>query len=343
MKTILVTGGAGSIGSHFVRRMLKTGRFRVVNVDALTYAGNLENLADVRGNPEYVFVKADIADAKKIEAVFKKYQPEYVINFAAETHVDRSIHAGTNPFLHTNIGGVLVLLEASRKYPVMKFLQVSTDEVYGSLELGSRERFTETSPIAPNSPYAASKAAGELMCRAYLETFKVPVVITRCSNNFGPYHNPEKLIPFLVLRAVQGKSLPIYGDGKNVRDWIYVEDHCSALELALLKASPGSIYNIGADGERDNLEIASRIAVHFGLGEKGLEFVSDRPGHDRRYAIDSAKIRRELGWKPKANFDKVFEQTIEWYAANVAWAMRVFKRSGIFHPHKALFSKKVTN
>jgi dTDP-glucose 4,6-dehydratase len=320
--------------------MLKRKKFRVINVDALTYAGNVENLADIKHDPQYVFVRADIADAKKMEGVFKKYRPEYVINFAAETHVDRSIHSGANPFLHTNIGGVLVLLDCARRYPVKKFLQVSTDEVYGSLSLESTERFNETWPLAPNSPYAASKASAELFCRAYMETFKVPVVITRCSNNFGPYHNPEKLIPFLVLRAVQGASLPIYGDGKNVRDWIYVEDHCAGLELALFNGKPGEAYNIGADGERSNLEIAQRIADYFKLGKEALEFVADRPGHDRRYAIDSSKIRRELGWKPQANFDKVFEQTIAWYAANIAWAKRVFKRSGIFHPHKALFETK---
>ncbi len=338
-KVILVTGGCGSIGSVFIRQMLESTDYAIVNVDALTYAGNPDNVAMHKRNPRYHFVKCDIADGVSLEKVFKKFKPEYVINFAAETHVDRSVHLGARAFLRTNAEGVLTLLELIRRYPVTKMVQVSTDEVYGSLPLGSTERFTEISPIAPNSPYAASKAAGDLLCKAYHETWGLPVVITRCSNNFGPYHNPEKLIPFLVLRALAGQTLPIYGDGLNVRDWIYVEDHCRALALALFEGRPGEVYNIGADGERSNLDIALRIASYFKRGKEALEFFPDRPGHDRRYGIDATKIRRELGWRPQTEFDTVCTHTIEWYTKNQDWARRVFERSGIFHPHTSLFSK----
>ena len=338
--TILVTGGCGSIGSVFIRQILASSAHTVVNVDALTYAGNPDNVAMHRGNPRYHFVKCDIADAVALEKVFKKFKPAYVINFAAETHVDRSVHLGARAFLRTNAEGVLTLLELIRRYPVTKMVQVSTDEVYGSLPLESTERFTENSQIAPNSPYAASKAAGDLLCQAYHETWGLPVVITRCSNNFGPYHNPEKLIPFLVLRALSGQTLPIYGDGLNVRDWIYVEDHCQALALALFHGKPGEVYNIGARGERNNLDIALRVARYFGRGKETLEFFPDRPGHDRRYAIDATKIMRELGWRPQADFDTVCTQTIRWYTENQAWVQRVYKRSGIFHPHARLFEKK---
>lgn len=339
-KTILVTGGCGSIGSVFIRQMLESSPHTIVNVDALTYAGNPDNVAMHARNPRYHFVKCDIANGTALEKVFKKFKPQYVINFAAETHVDRSVHLGAHAFLRTNAEGVLTLLELIRRYPVIKMVQVSTDEVYGSLPLGVTERFNESSPIAPNSPYAASKAAGDLLCKAYHETWSLPVIITRCSNNFGPYHNPEKLIPFLVLRALGGQSLPLYGDGRNVRDWIYVEDHCRALALALFSGKPGEVYNIGSDGERDNLDIALRVARYFGRGKEALEFFPDRPGHDRRYGIDATKIREELGWRPQADFDTVCTQTIEWYAKNQAWVQRVFKRSGIFHPHIQLFKKK---
>jgi dTDP-glucose 4,6-dehydratase len=338
--TILVTGGCGSIGSAFISHLLKRGDLRVINVDALTYAGNPENVAMHSKNPHYIFKKDDITNSIALARIFDEYMPEYVINFAAETHVDRSVHLGAKIFLRTNTEGVLNLLEQVKRTGAKKYLQVSTDEVYGSLPLGSKSTFTEASPLRPNSPYAASKAAGDLLCRAYFETWQVPVVVTRCSNNFGPYHNPEKLIPFLTLRALQGKTLPVYGSGLNVRDWIHVDDHCSALALALFNGKPGEIYNIGSNGEKTNLEIAKKIAQHFKLGATAIQFVADRPGHDERYAIDASKIKKELGWKPMGNFDTVFKQTIEWYGSHLDWARRVFERSGIFHPHVELFSRK---
>ncbi len=319
METILIIGGSGFIGSNFIRRIMKRKNYRVVNFDALTYAGNPDNLIDIEKNPRYTFVKGDIRIPKNLTAVFKRYRPEYVINFAAETHVDRSIHESPAVFLQTNAAGVLNILEAVRDYPVKKFLHVSTDEVYGTLSLTGGKPFTEASPLRPNSPYSASKAAGDLICRAYFETWGLPIVITRCSNNFGPYQYPEKLIPFFVLRAMKGETLTLYGDGKNVRDWIYVEDHCNALELALFKAKPGSLYNIGATHEVSNLEIAQRIADYFKLSRSKITFIKDRPGHDRRYALNALKIKKELGWQPRAQFDTVFKQTIEWYEQHSAW------------------------
>ncbi len=325
-KTTLVFGGAGFIGSNFIHLLLRTTKYNVVNVDALTYAGNRDNLASVSKNSRYSFIRGDITDQAQLRRIFDKVRPLFVINFAAETHVDRSIHEGASIFLRTNAGGVLNLLEEVRRTGVKKFVQVSTDEVYGSLPLGGKTRFTETTPLAPNSPYAASKAAGDLLCRSYFETFGVPVVITRCSNNFGPYQYPEKLIPFMILRTLAGKKLTMYGDGLNVRDWIYVEDHCRALLLCLLKGKAGAVYNIGADNERSNLEIARRINNHFKRDDSAIIYTADRPGHDRRYAIDSGKIQRELGWKPKTDFDRVFKSTILWYLNNPAWLERLMRR-----------------
>jgi len=275
-----------------------------------------------------------VANQKQVEAVFAKYKPEYVINFAAETHVDRSIHAGALEFVRTNVEGVFNILESVKQSKkIIKYVQVSTDEVFGSLPLESEERFEETTVFAPNVPYAATKAGGDLLCRAYFSTWKLPVVVTHCSNNYGPNQYPEKLIPFLVTRMLENKKLPMYGDGKNVRDWVYVMDHCRALELCLLNGKHGEVYNIGADKELDNLTIARMVLAHFKRDDSWLEFVSDRPGHDRRYAINSAKIRKELGWQPEYDFAKAFQETVDWYLANPKWIDKIRKRTGVFNPH----------
>lgn len=337
-KNILVTGGAGFIGSHFVRFFLKNHPdFRVVNLDKLTYSGNLENLKDIAGDPKlkrrYEFIKGDIADKKKVESLFKKFKPSYLINFAAETHVDRSIHVGAKEFLDTNVYGVFVLLEAIKKFGIEKALFVSTDEVYGSLSIGSKGKFTEKTQYAPNVPYSATKAGGDLLCRAYHFTWKLPLVVTHCSNNYGPYQYPEKLIPFFTLRAVENKPLPLYGDGKNVRDWVYVLDHVEALEKVLLKGRIGEIYNIGADQERPNIEIAKYILDILEKPHNLITFVSDRPGHDRRYAIDNSKIKKELGWKPKYKFTKMLPQTVNWYLKNRKWVKKIQKKTGVINAH----------
>jgi dTDP-glucose 4,6-dehydratase len=334
-KTILVFGGAGFIGSNFIRSILeKHPDVRIVNFDKLTYSGNLDNLKDVSTDARYTFIRGDVANSKQVNAAFLKHKPEYVINFAAETHVDRSIHVGSLEFVHTNVEGVFNILEAvKRSKHVLKYVQVSTDEVYGSLTLGSKKKFTEATVFAPNVPYAATKAGGDLLCRSYYSTWKVPVVVTHCSNNYGPWQYPEKLIPFFVTRMLEDKKLPIYGDGKNVRDWIHVLDHCRALELCLLRGKPGEVYNIGADSEMNNKEIVRQVLAYFKRDDSWIEFVADRPGHDRRYAIDSSKIRKELGWKPKHDFKKAFKETIEWYLANQKWIDKIRKKTGVFNPH----------
>jgi dTDP-glucose 4,6-dehydratase len=334
-KTILVFGGAGFIGSNFIHDILsKYPKARVVNFDKLTYSGNLDNLKDIERDKRYSFIKGDIVDQKKVNAVFKKYKPDYVVNMAAETHVDRSIHGAPLDFIKTNIEGVFNIAEAVKAHPsVIKYVQVSTDEVHGSLPLDSKERFNEYTPFAPNAPYAATKAGGDLLCRAYFSTWKVPVVVTHCSNNYGPNQYPEKIIPFFVTRMLEGKKLPLYGDGRHVRDWIYVLDHCRALELCLLKGVPGGVYQIGADNEIDNTDIARRILKYFGRDESWIEYVGDRPGHDRRYSVDPAKIRKQLGWKPIYTFKKAFNATIQWYVDNPKWIRRVQKRTGVFNPH----------
>ncbi|MFA6408166.1 MAG: dTDP-glucose 4,6-dehydratase [Candidatus Paceibacterota bacterium] len=332
--TILVFGGAGFIGSNFIRKVLSENpKVSVVCVDVLTYAGNKENL---KGLPKdrFTFIKGDITDAVHMKRIFKKYAPVYVINFAAESHVDRSIHGGAEEFVRTNVLGTSVLLDALRQTPsVKKFVQVSTDEVYGALSLNSKKKFTEQSPLAPNSPYAASKTSADLVAHAYFTTYVLPIVITRCSNNYGPYQHPEKLIPFSITRLMEGKPIAIYGDGRYVRDWIHVEDHCSALVLALLKGVPGEVYNIGADDEVDNLTLAKRMLKHFKKDASEIVFVKDRPGHDRRYAIDASKIKNELGWKPKHSFHTSFEPTIAWYVENVGWVRRALVRAGAANTH----------
>ncbi len=335
-KKVFVAGGAGFIGSNFIRYLLeKHGEASVLNFDKLTYSGNLDNLKDLKNNSRYSFVTGDVGDRDAVEGAIKKFNPDFVINFAAETHVDRSIHVGAKEFIDTNITGVFNILEAVRVRPkIKKYVQVSTDEVYGSLTLGSKKKFSEDTPFAPNVPYAATKASGDMLCRAYHHTFGVPVVVTHCSNNYGPYQYPEKLIPFFVFRIMQGESLPIYGDGKNVRDWIYVIDHCEALRLCLFKGASGETYNIGADNELSNIEIAELIAEHFNQKlETRCKFVTDRPGHDRRYAIDASKIKRDLGWRPRYDFPRAFGETIDWYVNNKAWTEKVRKKTDAFNPH----------
>ncbi|GAB6676592.1 dTDP-glucose 4,6-dehydratase [Bacillus cereus] len=314
---VLVTGGAGFIGSNFVRYMVeKYPEYNIVNLDALTYAGNLENLKDIEEVLNYRFIKGDIADRQFINQLFKEEKFDYVLNFAAESHVDRSI---TNPdiFIQTNIQGTQVLLDAAKNAEVKKYLQVSTDEVYGTL--GETGYFTEATPLASNSPYSSSKAGADLLVRAYHETFGLPVNITRCSNNYGPFHFPEKLIPLMIINALNDKQLPVYGDGLNVRDWLHVEDHCQAIDLVLHKGKNGEVYNVGGNNERTNIEIVKTILKALDKPESLIKYVTDRPGHDRRYAIDATKLREELGWSPKYNFDTGIEQTIKWYLENQDW------------------------
>jgi dTDP-glucose 4,6-dehydratase len=314
---LLVTGGAGFIGSNFVRYMVnKYPEYQIVNLDLLTYAGNLENLKDIENAANYKFVRGDIADREFINGLFQEEKFDYVLNFAAESHVDRSI---TDPgiFVQTNIQGTLALLDAAKTFGVTKYLQVSTDEVYGTL--GETGYFTEETPLAANSPYSASKAGADLLVRAYHETFGLPVNITRCSNNYGPFHFPEKLIPLMIINALHDKELPIYGDGLNIRDWLHVEDHCQAIDLVLHKGRNGEVYNVGGNNERTNIEIVKTILKHLNKPESLMKFVTDRPGHDRRYAIDATKLRTELGWSPKYNFDTGIEQTINWYLNNREW------------------------
>ncbi len=316
---LLVTGGCGFIGSNFIRFVLQHyGPAMVTNVDALTYAGNRASLDDVAEAEaeRYEFTQADIADAAAMEKIFTRHQYYAVVNFAAESHVDRSIDSPQN-FIHSNVGGTSVLLEAARRHQVRRFVQISTDEVYGSL--GEDGLFTETSPIVPSSPYSASKASADLLALAHHHTYGQEVVITRCSNNYGPYQFPEKLIPLMITNALADKPLPVYGDGQNVRDWIHVEDHCAAVLAALFEGKPGEVYNVGADGELRNLEVVRLILDQLGKPESLIQFVKDRLGHDRRYAIDSSKARRDLGWKPRHRPEPGIRETVDWYVANRSW------------------------
>jgi len=327
---ILVTGGAGFIGSNFILYMMQQHpQDEIINLDALTYAGNLENLESVENEPNYTFVHGDIADKGKVDEVFKS-GIDVVVNFAAESHVDRSI-LEPEAFVNANVLGTQVLLDAAKRYGVTKFVQVSTDEVYGSL--GETGLFSETTPLAPNSPYSASKAGGDLLVRAYHETFGLPVNITRCSNNYGPYQFPEKLIPLMISRALQDESLPIYGDGLNIRDWLYVEDHCSAIDLVIRQGRIGEVYNIGGNNERTNIHIVQTILKELGKPESLIRYVEDRPGHDRRYGIDPTKITEELGWKPKHNFETGIKETIQWYLNNKEWWTRI--QSGAYRDYMA--------
>ena len=342
METLVVTGGAGFIGCNFVRYVLAHTAARVVVIDKLTYAGSLRSLDDIAQHRRFAFIQADIGDRRTIEAVFTQYGPTAVVNFAAETHVDRSID-DARPFVETNVAGTVELLEATKKFmrtlphaerSGFRFVHVSTDEVYGTL--GASGSFVETTPYAPNSPYAASKAAADHFVRAYHETYGLPTLITNCSNNYGPYQFPEKLIPLMLLNALDGKPLPIYGDGGNSRDWLYVEDHCAGILLVLQRGRTGEKYNIGGGDEHTNLQVLERLCFHLerlfpaatnpALAHRGIDgydrlqtFVPDRPGHDRRYAIDATKIRRELGWMPKHTFDQGLAQTVRWYLDHRDW------------------------
>ncbi len=343
MQPILVTGGAGFIGSRLVKQLVGDDKVPVINVDKLTYAGNLDSLAELQGNPLHTFVQGDIGDFSQMSALLEKHRPRAIMNLAAESHVDRSIDSPAE-FLKTNVMGTFQLLEATRahwsKLPEpersqFRFLHISTDEVYGSL--GAEGKFEETTPYAPNSPYSASKAASDHFVRAYLHTYGLPVLTTNCSNNYGPCQFPEKLIPLIVLNAVEGKPLPVYGDGGNIRDWLYVDDHCHALRTVLAKGTPGEVYNVGGNSERTNLEIVHTICALVDEMRPNLphrpaksliKFVKDRPGHDRRYAIDSSKIQRELSWRPQQNLETGLRATVEWYLANSTWVQRV--TSGVY-------------
>lgn len=335
MKQLLVTGGAGFIGSNFIHYILRTcPDIRVVNLDALTYAGNLSNLSDLINNPRYTFVKGDIRNRELVEELFRKFRFDTVVNFAAESHVDRSI---TEPevFLTTNIIGTQVLLDAAKRFwkvepdnkytrefvPGVRYLQVSTDEVYGAL--GETGLFTESTPLSPNSPYSASKASADMVIRAYYETYGLPVNITRCSNNYGPYQFPEKLIPLMINNCIHEKPLPIYGDGMQIRDWLYVEDHCSAIHAVLERGITGEIYNIGGNNEKANLEIVKLLLRFLKKSEELITYVQDRPGHDRRYAIDSSKITTQLGWKPIFPFEEGIRKTIAWYLEHTDWMEQI--------------------
>ncbi|ASS98124.1 dTDP-glucose 4,6-dehydratase [Geobacillus thermocatenulatus] len=314
---LLVTGGAGFIGSNFVRYMLeKYPNYKVVNYDLLTYAGNLENLKDVENHPNYTFVKGDINNRELVDYLVKTHKIDVIVNFAAESHVDRSI-ADPGIFVKTNVLGTQALLDVAKANHIKKYVQISTDEVYGTL--GETGYFTEETPLAPNSPYSASKAGGDLLVRAYHETYGINVNITRCSNNYGPYHFPEKLIPLMITNALEGKELPIYGDGQNIRDWLHVKDHCAAIDLVIHKGRPGEVYNIGGHNERTNNEIVHIIVEKLGVSKELIKYVADRPGHDRRYAIDPTKIMTELGWKPQYTFEEGIEETIQWYIDNQEW------------------------
>jgi dTDP-glucose 4,6-dehydratase len=335
MKTILVSGGAGFIGSNFIIYMQKVHpEYRIINLDVLTYAGNLENLVEVENSPNYSFVQADICDKQAVEKLFLENEIDAVINFAAESHVDRSI-LDPEIFVKTNVLGTMNLLNIAKRFWEVngsfkegkKFLQVSTDEVYGSL--GADGYFTEETPLDPHSPYSASKTGADVLVRAYADTYGMPVNITRCSNNYGPYQFPEKLIPLIINNALNYKNLPVYGDGKNVRDWLYVEDHCSAIDLVLHNGRLGEVYNIGGHNERENIQIVKTILgylnenVDKGITEELIKYVEDRKGHDKRYGIDPEKIRKELGWSPMTPFEEGIKLTIKWYLDNKAWVKNV--------------------
>jgi dTDP-glucose 4,6-dehydratase len=323
MPPLLITGGCGFIGSNFIRYLLHADPdVSIVNLDALTYAGNLANLADLAGHPRYRFVRGDITDRNAVRPIVSQGVAG-ILNFAAESHVDRSIH-DSGPFVCTNVLGTQVLLDAAREFGVPRFLQVSTDEVYGSL--GDTGYFTEETPLAPNSPYSASKAAADLLVRSYVHTFGLSAVVTRCSNNYGPYQFPEKLIPLFITNLLRDEPVPVYGDGRNVRDWIHVLDHCRAIHCVWKGGKAGEVYNIGGRCERSNLELTHALLDAMGKPRSFIRYVKDRPGHDRRYAIDCSKIECELGWRPSVTFEEGLRETVAWYCANPEWAARI--RSG---------------
>jgi dTDP-glucose 4,6-dehydratase len=343
---ILITGGAGFIGSNFTHYMLETySDYKLVVFDKLTYAGNLKNLERIKDHKNYSFVQGDITDLDLLNKTIKENNITHVINFAAETHVDRSIHGGCKDFVLTNTLGTQMILDAVKINNITRFVNVSTDEVYGALELESFEKFTENTPIMPNMPYAAAKAGGDLMCNAYFKCHKTPVVVTHCSNNYGPYQFPEKLIPFFVFKLLRNEKVPVYGDGLNVRDWIQVKDHAKALDLLLHKGEPGEVYNIGADNERSNMDVTKMILKIMGKGEDMIEYVTDRPGHDRKYAIDATKIL-ELGWEPeyvKDKFEQGLKETVDWYLNNKDWVEDLWKKKDELNKFQDDFCKRDKN
>ncbi|MBA4418793.1 MAG: dTDP-glucose 4,6-dehydratase [Syntrophus sp. (in: bacteria)] len=316
---ILVTGGCGFIGSNFIRYMLSRHPYHIINFDSLTYAGNLENLKEIEDDPRYTFIKGDIAEKEDVEKVLER-DVGAIINFAAESHVDRSI-MNPDAFIKTNISGTFNLLEEAKKRGIKRFVQISTDEVYGSL--GKEGKFREDTPLAPNSPYSASKTSSDLLAMAYYKTYGTPIIITRCSNNYGPYQFPEKLIPLIITNALADIELPVYGDGMNVRDWIHVLDHCAAIDVVFHKGETGNVYNIGGENERANIEIVKLILSILGKPETLIKYVKDRPGHDRRYAIDSTKVKNSLGFETKMSFKKGMEETVQWYLEHKSWWERI--------------------
>ncbi len=329
MKTVLLTGGAGFIGSNLVRYLRRERpEWTLLNLDRLTYAGNLESLSDLKDDSRHLFVRGDIANAELVEHLLRQHRVDAILNLAAESHVDRSI-LGPGIFVETNVSGTQNLLEVARQAGVKRFVQVSTDEVYGSL--GAEGKFSESSPLKPSSPYSASKTAADLLALAYFHTYKMDVVVTRCSNNYGPYQFPEKLIPLMIANALEGKKLPVYGDGMQVRDWIHVEDHSAALLAALEKGKPGEVYNIGSDNEWANINIVKKILQTLQKPESAIEYVKDRPGHDRRYAIDARKAKADLDWAPRISFEDGLKKTVQWYVANKPWWERV--RSGEYRAY----------
>ena len=332
---LLVTGGVGFIGSNFIRHIRQEHPdWEITNLDKLTYAGNLENLKDIQDQPGYHFVKGDIADRKSVDKLLGQGF-DVIVNFAAESHVDRSI-LDASPFIETNVKGTQVLLEGAKKHGIQRFIQVSTDEVYGSIDSG---RFTEESLLSPNSPYSASKTAADLLCRAYFKTHHLPAIVTRCTNNFGPYQFPEKLIPLAVTNALEDKPVPVYGDGLNIRDWIFVHDHCRALDAVIRKGKPGEIYNIGSGNEKTNLELIRKLLELLDKPQSLIQFVTDRPAHDRRYALDCARITTELGWKPAYSFEKALSATVDWYLKNESW-WRSIKSGEYSRYYKKMYLKR---
>lgn len=334
MRRILVCGGAGFIGSNFIHHLLEThSDYEVINYDKLTYAGNLENLTGIADHPRYTFVQGDIADEQKVFETVESFKIDSVINFAAETHVTKSILAGSRDFVLTNVLGVQTLLDVVRKYQLEKFLNVSTDEVFGTLDLDEEKSWNEDSPLEPNVPYAAAKAGGDLLCRSYFKTYNLPVVVTRCANNYGPYQYPEKLIPFTLFRLMNNEEAIIHGDGLHVRDWIYVRDHCEALDLLLHRGRAGEIYNICADNERHTIDVAKMILDYLGRPHSMLMFVPDRLGNDRRYSLDGSKLKKEFGWRPRHKFAEALPMTVRWYLDNYAWVKNAVSRNEAFNLH----------
>jgi dTDP-glucose 4,6-dehydratase len=334
---VLVTGGAGFIGSNFIHYILENySGDSIINFDKLTYAGNLDNLMDIAGDSRYRFFKGDICGAAAVEKVLNDFGPiDAIVNFAAETHVDRSILEAAS-FVQTDVLGMQVLLEAVKKHKIKRYLHISTDEVYGSIDNGS---FTEESTLKPNSPYSASKAGGDLLVRAYFTTYNLPVIITRSSNNYGPYHYPEKIIPLFITNAIEDKPLPVYGDGKNVRDWLFVTDNCAAIDAVLRRGELGEVYNIGGENERQNIEITKMILKELGKPESLIEYVKDRPGHDRRYSIDCSKVKK-LGWQPKTAIEQGLKQTIQWYLTNRSWWQKIKEKQQEFKQFQAAWYGK---